>query len=323
MTASTSDGNTPRRTWLAVLAVVAALVLAQQNPTPPGGRIAYTSNETGDFEIYVMDTSGENVTRLTHAFGDDFEPEWSPDGKWMTFTSTRGGNWEIYRMNADGSTSRNLTKNEAMDGGAVFSQACSGLAQPCTTWIAFHSDRDGDFDLYMMDEQGGNVTQLTDDPTDELWPSWSPDGKQLAFMSARDSWRTDIFVLDVGSGAVRQYTDTPYADELWPAWSPDGKHIAFISDREGWYHLYVMDADCDPECGANQRLVTSEEMATDFDPNWSPDGHWLTFASDRDPASEDGYQYDFEIFAVRADGKGLTQLTFNVWVDDFMPAWTR
>jgi Tol biopolymer transport system component len=323
MSTATPAGNKPRRTWLIVLAVVAALALAQQGPMLPGGRIVYSSDKTGDFEIYVMDTGGRNVTQLTHTLGDDYEPEWSPDGKQIAFTSNRSGNWEIYLINADGSTPRNLTKNGAMDVGPVFSRACSGLAQPCVTWIAFFSDRDGDFNLYMMDEQGGNVTQLTDDPADDWWPSWSPDGRQVAFMSARDGWRTDIFVLDVGSGTVRQYTNTPYDDELWPVWSPDGKRIAFVSDRDGWYHLYVMDADCDPECGANPQPVTDRKMATDIDPNWSPDGRWLVFASDCDPTVEYGFQYDFELFAVRADGKGLTQLTFNDWVDDFTPAWTR
>jgi TolB protein len=318
------------RGWLIALVGVVLLAAASRDGGLPAGRIVYAALEADTFDLYVLDLSGgpdpsgESVRLLYASPGDDIEPEWSPDGTRIVFSSNQDGDSDVYLINADGSNPRNLTDNFVTDAGPIFSQACRGVRGACTDWIAFHSDLDGAFNLYMMDDQGGHVTQLTATNANDWWPAWSPDGKRIAFMSDRDTGDTfDIYVLDVGSGVVRRYTDTLFADEVWPAWSPDGRYIAFISDRTGWYHLYLMDADCEPECGSGQRLVTGDDPAQDFDPNWSPDGGWLTFSSHRDPQAVDGVQFDYEIFAIRPDGRDLTQLTFNYAVDDFTPAWTR
>ena len=133
---------------------------------------------------------------------------------------------------------------------------------PILGQIAFMSDRDGDSNIYVMDADGGNVQQLTDDPPWDWDPAWSPDGTRIAFHSDRDG-DEDIYVMDADGGNVRQLTDDPGWD--WdPAWSPDGTRIAFNSDRDGDWDIYVMDAD------GGSVLQLTDDPGRDWAPAWPP-----------------------------------------------------
>ena len=96
--------------------------------------------------------------------------------------------------------------------------------------IVFQSDRDGDWEIYVMNADGSNVVQLTHNSAADEYPVWSPDGKQIAFKSNRDG-NFEIYVMDADGTNQKRLTNHPSNDED-PAWSPDGKHIVFHSDRE-------------------------------------------------------------------------------------------
>ncbi|MGD9144152.1 MAG: PQQ-binding-like beta-propeller repeat protein [Anaerolineae bacterium] len=143
--------------------------------------------------------------------------------------------------------------------------------------IAFTSDRDdGEGDIYVMAvpdsvEQGTPSPQrLTDDPAYDGWPTWSPDGSQIAFVSTR-SGNPDIYVMDADGSNLRQLTDHP-ANDIWPEWSPDGTRIAFPSRRDGNFEIYLMDPD-----GTNLQRLTHTPGHEDF-PAWSPDGTQIVYA---------------------------------------------
>ena len=130
--------------------------------------------------------------------------------------------------------------------------ACLWLAtNPLEGKIVFYSGRDGAGEIYTMNADGTNQTRVTDDPTKAVFPSWSPNGRQIVFTSARDSQvATDfnIWVIDTDGGNLRQLTHHPDRDGF-PDWSPDGNQIAFDSDRESkegeWpkTEIYVMSTD--------------------------------------------------------------------------------
>ena len=136
--------------------------------------------------------------------------------------------------------------------------------------IAFMSDRDGHvknnsfaYEIYVMDTDGGNQRNLTNNLADDRSPSWSPDGKRIVFTSMKNGGNRDIYVMDTDGHNQRNLTNHPDAD--WhPVWSPDGKRIAFVSNRTKDLNrdIYVMDAD-----GSNPRNLTNHPN-DDENPAW-------------------------------------------------------
>src|SRR5256712_9672565 len=212
--------------------------------------------------------------------------------------------------------------------------------------IAFHSNRDGDFDIYVMNADGSGVTQVTHNTINEFDPIWSPNGQQIAFgrisgccaaavvvINADGSgervladngfpgaWSPDgrqiafsrngdVYVMNVDGSAVTQLTHDGTASPT--AWSPNGKQIAFTSFRSGNSDIYVMNTD------GSGVIQLTDDPATDFGDRagWSPDGRRFVFSSTRDGG-------DIDIFVMNADGTGVTQLTHNDFIADDDPVWS-
>ena len=179
--------------------------------------------------------------------------------------------------------------------------------------IAFASDRDGNWEIYVMDVNGGNPRNLTNDPSDDRDPSWSPDGKRIVFFSNRDGHVIDgrptseIYVMDADGGNPQNLTNDRN-DDRFPSWSPDGKRIAFVSDRDGpprYFDIYVMDAD-----GGNLQRLTSDPR-DDRNPSWSPDGERIVFGARREGHFETKFAVTYEIYVMDADGGNQQRLTEN------------
>jgi predicted Ser/Thr protein kinase len=174
--------------------------------------------------------------------------------------------------------------------------------------VAFHSNRDGNYDIFVLDSLTGEVRQLTDDPADDVRPDWSPDGRQIAFQSDRDG-NNEIYVMNADGSDVVRLTDDP-ANDWKPMWSPDGTRILFESDRNKNQDVYVMGVD-----GGNVARLT-DDPARDRAAVWSPDGRQIAFMSDRD--TDDGTN---EIYVMNLDGSQVRRLTTNAF-DDRAPWWS-
>jgi Tol biopolymer transport system component len=180
--------------------------------SPDGSQILFTSARDGNLELYVMSPDGTNPTRLTSSSGDDIGGAWSPDGARIAFVSERGGGREIYLMRPDGTDLVRLTNNTAFEG--------SRLAwSPDGARIAFHAygaETDESADIYVIDVDGANETQLTRDPANDRFPVWSPDGRQVGFTSDREG-DDEIYLMNAdGTGLVRLTNST--ALDVLDAW---------------------------------------------------------------------------------------------------------
>ncbi len=276
--------------------------ITPENHTPePPGKIAFASDRSDNFEIYVINGDGSGLTRLTNNPADDLSPSWSPDGKKIAFVSNRDGNAEIYVMNADGSNQTRLTNNPTDDLRPAFS--------PNSATIAFVSNRTGNDEIFVMNADGSGQTNITNSPEADYSPTWRPDGVKLAFTSERDG-NAEIYIMDANGGSQINLSNNT-ADDLNPSWSP-GK-ITFQSDRDasgnGNFEVYAMSgAD-----GSGQTRLTNN-VAFDTDPARSSDGAKIAFVSTRDN--------NFELYLMNADGSNQLRLTSDV-ASDLEPSVLR
>jgi TolB protein len=258
------------------------------------GRIVFD-----DFDdVYTMRPDGSDVHTVTTLEGAEFDGAFSPDGSLVAYRDSRRGineDDEIFVAGADGREPRNVTNDPANDWGPDWS--------PDGQWIAFNSDRDGGaLRGYLVRPDGTDLTPL---PV-AIWfeyPSFSPDGTRIAFMSHAGG-DYDIYVADLATGATTRLTDARGSD-AWPAWSPDGSAIAFTSERDDCA-LAPDDHDCwrtgepgdhhsvwlvDPD-GTDERRVTPEHGQFVA---WSPDGRHLLISG-------------HHLYVVRPDGSGRVEL---------------
>jgi Tol biopolymer transport system component len=197
---------------------------------------------------------------------------------------SRAGN--IWTINPDGSSATQLTTGTGPD----FDPASS----PDGRKIAFTSERDGGFDIFVMDADGANQTRLTTetDPVRDGSATWSPDGSQIAFSHFTLNGDSDIYVMNADGTGVRNVTNTPNQPEYYPAWSPDGKKIAFALGN-----IFTISAD-----GSGQAQLTTGGGASD--PVWSPDATKIAY----DHISGGPRFFTHTINVMNADGSGGAQV---------------
>lgn len=210
--------------------------------SPDGRYLAYVSYKSGVPNIVVRTADGGLVggTRFNSTTSS---PSISPSGQ-MAFSSaiSGDGSMEIYVSGLDGSNPRRLTRTQK----AV---NISPRWNPRTgREIAFISDRGGSPQIYVMDSSGANQRPLIGRGGHSDSPSWSPDGRYIAFTYG-GAGSFQIFVADVASGQLLQLTSQGRNES--PTWSPDGRHIAFQSNRSGRWEIWQMHID-----GTGQRQIT-------------------------------------------------------------------
>lgn len=136
--------------------------------------------------------------------------------------------------------------------------------------IAYASNADGDYEIFVMRADGSRVRQLTHNQVDDFGPSWAPDGRRIVFERERgEDGYEDLYIVDVAGGPARPWILSRSIDEGEPDWSPDGRWIAFRGNDAG-DGADVVAVTLDRKRG---RIVSSQsENSTNSDPAWSPDG---------------------------------------------------
>ena len=264
--------------------------------SPDGKWVAFASNRLQNAELYLIDLTDRSLRQLTHTDElDEYMPAFSPDGKSIVFATerTRGGMMlppvqasgsdpsraSIYLMDIDGRNQRPLVDADGADRAPVFS--------PDGQKIAFESkaptqdaagtpgstENNDTLEIYVIDVDGRNKTQLTHNDVDDGHPTWSPNGKQIAFSSmVGDIYQ--IFIVNASGGTAKQLTFSG-ASHYHPIFSPDGKRILYVSNAHNHYTLWMMNTD-----GTDKTQLTNH-IGAHFEPSLSRDGKKLVFSSDR------------------------------------------
>ena len=235
--------------------------------------IAFSSDRSGNANIYVMDTNGKNLQQLTDHPGNEYAPAFSPDGQQMAYMTTRhDGYQELYVMNLQTKVSHRLTNHPKHDDSPAWS--------PDGRWIAFVSNRTATYHIYKIEPDGKNLQQLTHEQHNHHDPDWSPDGQFIAFSSGRKP--SGIYIMDADGTNPRRLANQPNSGYT-PSWSPDGTQIAFSDNMILGGHrdllfrmemdVYTLNVD-----GSGLKRLT-RHPADDWAPRWSPDGRSIVYAS--------------------------------------------
>ncbi|RKU24110.1 hypothetical protein C6503_01385 [Candidatus Poribacteria bacterium] len=234
------------------------------------GTLSFSANPRSP-DLYLIDSTGKNLRKLTTDHINKRSPTWSPDGRFFAYQSNDDGDPDIYVMDVRNKTSRQLTNHPERDLSPAWS--------PNGKWIAFESDRTGDLHIYRIDVDGSNLMRLTK-RGDNQSPAWSPDSQWLAYNSYQEGnrdagirGRQFLSVMTADGKRTRQLTEDLNMSGC--TWAPDGKQIAFAAGNIGKDGMNISVIDVN---GHNRRALTEVgPNAWARSPSWSPDGKWIAY----------------------------------------------
>jgi tol-pal system beta propeller repeat protein TolB len=225
--------------------------------TPDGKTILFEADSTSFRDVYRLDVATDTVTRLTDNPEGNFEPSLSPDGTQVAFTSSRDGDSEVYAMPVAGGPVTRLTVSHRDDWLPAWS--------PDGAWIAFLSDREGVPRVFVVRPDGKDLRHAHAGEVvgEEQEPTWSPDGKRLAYTVSTNQGASEVWWADVAASEAHRVSAEGARDEV-PSWSPDGAHLVYVSTRDQRIDLWIGRADGTAEA----RLTDTPEE--EWIPRWRP-----------------------------------------------------
>ncbi|HED52829.1 MAG TPA: hypothetical protein ENJ00_01330 [Phycisphaerales bacterium] len=263
-----------------------------------------------------------DLLRVTFSdYGADFDPVISENGEYVFFASTRHRETaDIYRKHVNSRVVTQITSDPGHDVMPALS--------PDGRTIAFASNRQGSWNIYVIDSNGGQARQITQDSANELHPSFSPDGQKLIYCRLGPvSQRWEMWLADVNNPMVKHQIGFG----LFPEFSPKAGTGANGSDRiifqrarergSRLFSVWSMDIQGD-EAGYLTELASSADHAL-INPTWSRDGKRIAFASvPLSSTTASGQPTRADIWMMNIDGTGETNLTADDAVN-LMPTWGK
>ncbi len=214
-------------------------------PPPPDYSKGYVWAVYPEYDIYLAAADGSRLTVLAASPGYDAEATVSPTGENIVFTSSRNGDLDLFSMNLDGTNVRQLTHELGYDGGAFYSwdgsmivyRAChytdSSEAAAYRSLLARHLVQPARMELFVMNANGSNKRQITNNGAANFAPFFHPDGKRIIFASNMGDPRGrnfDLYMIRLDGSGLERITFNETFDGF-PMFTRDGKHLVFASNR--------------------------------------------------------------------------------------------
>ena len=258
-------------------------------------KISYLVNVMpGRKELRMMDWDGYNSRKMVSK-GLTPSHTWSSDGRSLMYSSERKRKWNIYKLDLNSFRESVIFSSKGLN---LVGGTSGGL-------VSFSSSKDGSSEIYILDPYRNKLQKLTKSYGIDVSPVFSPDGKNIAFVSDRGG-TPQIYTMNLdGKGRPQRLTFEGNYNTS-PAWSPDGRSIAYVGETNGKNQIFMVKFD-----GTNLRQLTS--AGNNEGPSFSPDGYFIAFDSDR----EDTHG----IYIMRADGGAQKRITAK-YVNAVSPEWS-
>lgn len=240
--------------------------------SPDGNKVLFESNRDGVWGIYVMDSNGSNVKKLSKGRSNDRRACWHPKGKMILFESDRSGKIELFLLDMERMEVSQITSFPNKEPHfANFSPSGQTIA------ISL-KESDDESNIVLINMEGEIIKRLTNEPSRSYFPRWSSDGKEIVYFSRKDTENQDdeIYSIDIETGKEKRLTYWP-KHNFCPSWSTDNKHIAYVTSMgNARPEIYIMNAD-----GSNPTRITNNKDG-DTLPDWSPTTNKILITGYRD-----------------------------------------
>ena len=233
--------------------------------SPDGNKILFESNRDGDWAIYVMDSDGSNVKKLSTGKSNNRRPSWHPSGEKVLFESDRNGKFELFVLDIESLEISQITSFPMEE------PRFADFSPNGKTIAISLKESDDKSNIVIIDMSGKIIKKLTDTPYRSYYPRWSPNGEEIVYFSrkATENQDDEIYRINIETGEDRRLTHWP-KHNFCPAWSNDGGHFVYVTSMENTRpEIYIMNSD-----GSNQTRITYNEDG-DTLPDWSPNGNKL------------------------------------------------
>jgi len=270
-------------------------------------RIAFVSDKGGRKEIYVADSDGFNPVPVTNTHKLNLSPAWI-DPSTLIYIGYDDLRPVLYSLDITSKARKVISSAQGLN--------ISPAAGPAGKKLAVAMESPGEnLDIYIVNPDGSNPLRVTNHPAADLEPTWSPDGRYLAFVSDR-SGAPQIYMIDLYQGnestnnkPIRLTNSGSYNTS--PAWSPDGRYLAYVRRTGSQFDLYMIDFQ---GAGGRTDIQLTNTPYNEEDPSWSPDGRMLVYSGNKNG--------NYDLFVISIYSKEPVQITD--WpTNETQPSWSQ